>query len=349
MRRARGYIALARSSPRAQKPTVPRLQTALACLASAALLVPAYVRAERAAAAPAQGATTGDLSDPVLEALWEREQRHETSGLRPGHAARLTLELLDLVPGSGTRPVGRFSAPCDIARRVLLERRVELPARSALEAASVEVRIEVRPRLVTGARARFEIESRVRPQHGGGAGLARALAQELAAGSSSLFEVFQVPGTSRRLLAALSWHTYALDSLQQAGGAPQPAVPGRMIDLVINLIRTEKGAEVILRRETLSTSLGTQARSLLRLDEDPLSPGAEQRLDVHLTPRSLDAAGLFLGIDVRGALEVVEDGPAVWIEHQDDTRIGSGRRYSLPLSGGDSAASGYRLDIIPRF
>lgn len=283
--------------------------------------------------------------DPILEALSKRAARP----LPPGATARMTLEVLEVLPGSGARLLGRFSAPLDPDRRALLERRLVLSARGGTEPATLGLEVSIRSRLLGAARAVFEVESRVRAGSGTGEAFVRGVREELEAGRSALFEAFQVPGTTRRLLLALSWHVVPPDALAEAGRALRAPPSAPMVDLLLELVRVEKGAERTLRRQHLSAGLGSEVRSLMRLVADPLGGGEEQRLEVRLRPRSFEGERLLLGIAIEGSLDASEGAPALWIDHRADTRIGPGRRYSLDLGGEPGSDVTYRLDILPRY
>ena len=297
------------------------------------------------------GAPEEQDSDPILEALTERLAASPAAELPAGSAARLRLDVLDLAAGAGTRALGRFTAPLDPQRPARLARRVDLQDRGGLAPLSLDVEIEIRSIPLGPARARFEIESRVRTA-GAGEPRVRRESEELGAGRSSLIEAFQVPGTSRRLMLALSWDVVPLDPAAEPAYGVRPAPPAQMVDLQLSLVRLHENSEEPLKQQRISTGLGAEARSLLRIIERPLMRDEAQQIEVRLTPRSVDPSGLLLGIEVQGALQGDEDAPGIWINHRDEARIGSGRRYSLNLGGDgteDGSAVTYRLDIRPYY
>jgi hypothetical protein len=324
-------------------PPPPRLRTLCALLVGLIPLAAAATPTGRSE--PADSAAAAADPDPILRALTERLAARPVDPLPPDRLARLTLQVLEVIPGRGTRQLGRFSAPIIFSRTALLERRVDLTAAAGSTPIALGLEVRLLPRLLSQERASFEVESRVRALEGGGPVLVRRSSEALEAGRSALMEAFQVPGTSRRLVLALSWNTLLAEPIIVASDSR----PAAMVDLLVELVRVERGAETTLRRQRLSTGLGTEVQSLMRLAEKP-QPGADsaQELEVRLAPRTLDRRGLLLGIQVKGALESDPDSSTIWIDHQDAPRLGPGGLYSVDLGKGEGAAS-YRLDIRPYY
>jgi hypothetical protein len=121
-----------------------------------------------------------------------------------------------------------------------------------------------------------------------------------------------------------------------------------MVDILVELVRVEKGREQTLRRQALKAVLGAEARSSLQLVQR-LPGGADlQQIDVRLTPRGLEAGVLRMDVQVNGRLEAEEGAPPLLVDHRDDARLRPGTEYSLPLGGVTGEGPSYRLDITPR-
>ncbi len=318
---------------------------AMACLLAALLPIasgfaPALCREPDGAPAPA-----GPVNDPISAVLEQRHTSRSREAPPPDARARLQLEIVEVMSGHGSHTLGSFSAPLKSEHPVRLQRRFDLPARSGAPPVSIDIDLRLLPvRLITGS-VRFELESRCRIHTREDGWFVRRSTEELRQSRSALLETFQVPGTSRRLLLALSWSSVPADPVEEFFPPP----PSRMVDLVLELIREEKGSQQTLRRQFLSTALGTQAVSLLRLSRPFEEAGSSQHLEVRLHPQRLDDGQLWLGIQVQGALEGQDESEGLrWIDYRDVTRIGVGRRYSLGLGGGPESAS-YRLDIRPYY
>ena len=315
----------------------------------ALVLLPALIPSTAGDSSPAPAPAIDLSTDPIEQVLSERLAAGRSTALPPGSSARLKLDVLEVTPGAGVRLVGKFSAPLDPERPARLSRRVELSGQGSLEPATLALQTRVGFRPISETRSWFTVETRVRLAETGQPEFVRTLQEEVTLGRSAVFEAFQLPGTLRRLMLALSWEIVAPDPLEAALAAPTRAPSPRMVDLLVELIRTEKGAAETIRRERLSAGLGSEVLTMMRLVPGPWGKEPEQSLEVRLTPRNLDAQGLQLGIQVRGTLETEGDSPPLWIDHSDDARLKPGRHYSLELGEEPQTHIAYRLEIQPLF
>jgi hypothetical protein len=297
------------------------------------------------AGAAIAGAPARAGGDPIHEALL-----HGRAG---GPPARLELEILELTPAHGMKTIGRFSAPLDAARAARLRRRIDLPPpslRTASSPAQVELEVVIRSRWLSEARLWLDIDSSASLPGSATPAAHRRTSEALAAGRSALAEIFRIPGTPRRLALAVSWSAQEGEAptLPAGAGALMNApVPGRILDILVELVRVEKGREHTLRRQALKAIVGAEARTSLQLVQRRPGGADLQQLDLRLTPRTLEGGILLMGVQVRGRLEAEEDALPLLVDHRDDARLRPGRGYSLPLGGASAEGPSYRLDITP--
>ena len=292
------------------------------------------------------GGTVGAFeTDPILEALFKSPAEKKTEDPAPAWRAQLNLEIAEIGELTGTRALGRFNAPIRPGRTARLKRRVNLPASDGIGPIPLDLDIRVTPRLLNSRSVSIDLESRTRRGGDNGAWLVRRAASILREGRSTLLEVYQLPGSRRRLLLALSWSVIEPDPLQDLLTPP----PSGMVDMVIELVREENGTAQILRHVILSTGLGTEASSLIRLAGGLEQSDGIQLLEVRLRPQAIESGDLLLDIAVRGALAAEsEEGSSNWVNRRESARMTPGSRFRIDLgeSGEDLA---YRLEIRSYF
>ncbi len=290
--------------------------------------------------------TVGALdTDPILEALLESQAAQMIEGPASARRAQLNLEIAEIGERTGTRTLGRFNAPIRPGRTARLKKRVNLPASDGIGPIQLDLDIRIIPRMLNSRNVSIDLESRTRRSGDHGPWLVRRAASILREGRSTLLEVYQLPGLRRRLLLSLSWSAIEPDPLQDLLTLP----PFRMIDMVVELVREEKGTALTLRREILSAGLGTEASSLIRLAGGLEQSDGIQLLEVRLRPQAIESGDLLLDIAVRGSLAAEsEEGSLNWIDHRENVRMTPGSRFRVDLgeSGEDLA---YRLEIRTYF
>jgi hypothetical protein len=215
----------------------------------------------------------------------------------------------------------------------------------------VDLDVRIRCRWLSQTRLWLDIDSSASLSGSSASAARRRTGDALASGRSALAEIFQVPGTRRRLALAAAWRPAeggAPPPAAPAGSGPTASTPERMVDLLVELVRVEKGREQTLRRQALKAVLGAEARSLLQLVQRQPGGSDLQHLEVRLTPRAAEGEALLMEVAVKGRLDAEPDAPPLLVDHRDDFRLDSGRGYSLTLGGAPGEGTGYRLDITPR-
>lgn len=294
------------------------------------------------------GSRGSDHPDPILEALAKSLAEQPTDDAAPGRRAQLILEIVEIGELTGTQALGRFIAPIRTGRTARLKRRVNLNARDGIGPIPLDLDIRIAPRLLNSRSVSIDLESRTRRGDDDGAWLVRRTSSILREGRSTLVEAYQLPGSRRRLLLALSWSTIEPNPLQALLASPPPGM-GEMIDMVLELVREEKGAEQTLRREILSAGLGTEASSLIRLAGGLAQSDGVQLLEVRLRPQAIESGNLLLDIAVRGALAAEsEEGSSSWVDHRESARMTPGSRFRIDLGEGGQDLT-YRLEIRSYF
>jgi hypothetical protein len=283
--------------------------------------------------------------DPILEALSRGLAERQAEALPPDWEARLKLEIAEVGEVSGTHALGRFNAPIRSGRMARLERRLSLPRRDGIGPVPLQLDIRITPRVLNARSVSIDLESRARRTGDDSPWLVRRTAEILREGRSTVLEAFQLSGSRRRLLLALSWSSITPDPLRELD-TPHPT---EMVDLILKLVREKEGSEETLRHELLSAGLGTEATRLIRMVGGLEHSDRAQHLEVRLHPQTIASGNLLLGVSVRGTLEAEseEDG-ASWVDHHESAKLAPGALFSLDLEGGVENAI-YRLEIRPFF